>query len=229
MTATASTISTMLVRTHRRDQSPIPTNSDAPTGDFDKDGVVDHEDQCPADPPGLHPDPSRKGCPLADRDGDSVPDVDDHCPDKAGAPSPDPLRNGCSGARQGRGAGKIVIKTPVFFASNKDRILPKSNPVLSAVADALRATPNIKRVDVQGHTDAQGKAERNRDLSQRRADSVRTWLVAHGVESERVEAHGFGGDRPVATNKTSKGRASNRRVEFLIVDPAPPTGGPQSE
>ena len=200
-----------------------PDQPGCPDGDFDKDGVVDHEDLCPAEPIGLHPDPAKKGCPLADRDGDSVPDIDDHCPDKAGAPSPDPKRNGCPGLAKVE-AGKIQIKTPVFFSSNKDKILPKSFPVLSAVADALRVIPNIKRVDVQGHTDAQGKAERNLDLSQRRADSVRTWLVSHGVEPERLEAHGFGGERPVATNKTSKGRASNRRVEFLIIDPPPVAG-----
>jgi len=96
--------------------------------------------------------------------------------------------------------------------------------VLSAVADALRATPNIKRLDVEGHTDAQGKAESNVDLSRRRAESVRRWLASHGVEAERLEAHGFGGGRPVATNKTSTGRAANRRVEFVILDPAPTAG-----
>jgi len=202
---------------------PNPDQAGCPDGDFDKDGVVDHEDQCPAEAAGLHPDPAKKGCPLADRDGDSVPDVDDHCPDKAGSPNPDPKRNGCPGLTKVEG-GKIQIKTPVFFASSKDTILPRSFPVLSAVADALRATPNIKRLDVQGHTDSQGKAEGNLDLSRRRAESVRSWLAGHGVEAERLESHGFGGERPVATNKTSTGRAANRRVEFVIVDPAPAVG-----
>jgi len=206
---------------------PNPDKAGCPDGDFDKDGVVDHEDQCPADASGLHPDPAKPGCPLADRDGDSVPDAEDHCPDKAGAPSPDPKRNGCPGLVK-IDAGQIEIKTPVFFATNNDTILRRSFRVLTAVADVLRATPNIKRVDVQGHTDAQGNAEHNLDLSRRRAERVRLWLIIHGVEAARLEAHGFGGDRPVATNKTGAGRATNRRVEFLITDPALASGATQA-
>jgi len=114
--------------------------------------------------------------------------------------------------------GKIVILKPVFFATDKDIILPQSFPVLQAVADALKAAQQIRQVRIEGHTDSQGVRIYNVDLSQRRAGSVRRWLLEHGIEESRVVSEGFGPDRPVDTNATVAGRAKNRRVEFLIVD-----------
>ncbi|HVR63947.1 MAG TPA: OmpA family protein [Polyangia bacterium] len=200
--------------------TPDPERAGCPDGDQDKDGVADHADQCRAEAKGLHPDPARAGCPLPDRDRDSVPDGEDHCPDKPGAPNPDPKLNGCPGLVK-VAAGKIEINRPVFFATGEDRILPKSFPVLLAVANALKLTPEIHTVEIQGHTDAQGGGEKNQDLSQRRAGSVRSWLVQHGVDTLRLRARGFGDSHPISTNKTAQGRSTNRRVEFLIVDPAP--------
>jgi len=190
-----------------------------PDRDSDGDGVFDADDQCPTVPAGPYPDPARRGCPAPDRDGDRVPDPVDACPDKPGAPDPDPKKNGCPGLVQIKG-GKLEILNPVFFATNRDVILKKSYPVLQAVANAMTAQPDIKRVSVEGHTDSQGKPAKNLDLSQRRAESVRRWLVEHGVAEGRLEAHGYGQDKPVASNKTAVGRAANRRVEFRIVDPA---------
>lgn len=202
--------------------TPDPDKAGCPDGDQDHDGIADHTDQCRAQAKGLHPDPVRLGCPMPDRDNDSVPDVDDHCPDKPGAPNPDPKLNGCPGLVK-VAAGKIEINRPVFFATGEDRILSKSFPVLDAVANALKMTPEIHVVEVQGHTDAQGGAEKNRDLSERRAGSVRTWLIQHGVDTLRLRAHGYGDSRPQSTNKTAQGRSANRRVEFLIVDPSDAT------
>jgi len=170
-------------------------------------------------PAGLHPDSAHAGCPLPDRDGDTIPDPTDACPDKPGAPNPDPKKNGCPGLVQIKN-GQVVIMKPVFFATDKDVILPRSFPVLQAVADALSATPEIKHVSIEGHTDDRGKAEHNRDLSDRRAKSVMQYLVDHGVPADRLESHGFGQEQPIASNKTASGRAANRRVEFRIVDKA---------
>jgi outer membrane protein OmpA-like peptidoglycan-associated protein len=189
--------------------------------DTDSDGVFDSADQCPSEPAGLHADPARPGCALPDRDADQIPDAQDACPDQPGAPDPDAKKNGCPGLVQIKG-GMLVIMEPVFFATAKDVILPRSFPVLQAVANALAAQPEIKHVSVEGHTDAQGKPEKNLDLSTRRAASVLRWLVEHGVGEERLESHGFGQTRPVASNRTAAGRAANRRVEFRIVDAAKP-------
>ena len=188
-----------------------------PDKDSDGDGVFDSVDECKDAPSGLHPDPAHLGCPLPDRDQDQIPDDDDACPDKPGAPNPDPKKNGCPGLVKIEG-GQIVIMQPVYFATNKDVILPKSFPVLQAVADALLATPSIKHIAIEGHTDDRGKPEHNMELSDRRARSVMTFLVEHNIDAGRLVSQGFGQTRPISSNKTTAGRATNRRVEFHILD-----------
>ena len=198
--------------------NPDPERPGCPDGDDDGDGVPNHQDLCPKQPAGLNPDGSQRGCPLADSDHDNVPDLYDACRDKPGAPSADPKKNGCPGLVVIE-AGAIRILRPVYFATNKDRILPRSAPVLKAVAAALKATPAIRKLAVQGHTDEQGTPDLNLDLSTRRAASVKRWLEENGIESDRLSSEGFGDTRPVASNKSRHGRAANRRVEFVIVDP----------
>ncbi|MBI5482092.1 MAG: OmpA family protein [Deltaproteobacteria bacterium] len=198
--------------------TPDPQRRGCPDKDTDGDGVPDSKDQCPTTPAGPKPDPTRVGCPAPDRDGDSVPDHEDACPDQPGAPHPDPMKNGCPSLVEVKGSQLVIVK-PVFFATARDVILKQSFPVLQAVADALKARPDIKRLSIEGHTDSRGKAAMNRDLSDRRARSVMRWLIQNGIAAERLTAKGFGPDRPIADNKTEKGRAQNRRVEFLIVDP----------
>ena len=205
--------------------TPDPARAGCPDGDDDKDGVLNSQDKCRDQAPGLFPDPTSPGCPLGDRDKDTVPDLYDACPDKAGAPDADPKKNGCPGLVL-IGPDEIKILKPVFFATSKDVILARSFPVLRAVAAALTATPGIKKVSIEGHTDGQGTPESNVDLSRRRAESVRAWLVQNGVAAERLETQGFGDTKPLTTNKTARGRAENRRVEFIIVDPAPPPRPP---
>jgi outer membrane protein OmpA-like peptidoglycan-associated protein len=197
---------------------PDPERPGCPDGDDDQDRVLNHRDQCRTQHAGYHPDPARPGCPLPDRDNDTVPDVHDACPDKPGAPHPDPKRNGCPSLVKIED-GMIRIMRPVYFATNKDRILPKSYPVLTAVADALRATPEIRLVLIEGHTDDRGKPDFNLDLSERRAEGVRQWLIDNGIEASRLGAKGYGDTRPVAPNPSRAGRDKNRRVEFLILDP----------
>jgi outer membrane protein OmpA-like peptidoglycan-associated protein len=72
-------------------------------------------------------------------------------------------------------------------------------------------------VSIEGHTDNQGPDDYNQDLSERRAASVRRYLISQGVESERLRSKGFGESQPIDDNRTAAGRAENRRVEFLII------------
>lgn len=195
---------------------PAPELPPPPAPDTDRDGVPDADDACVDRAAGAEPDPDKSGCPAPDRDGDTVIDGKDACPDKPGAPSPDPKKNGCPGLVQIKD-GQIQILKPVFFATNKDVILKKSFALLQSVADAIASRPGM-RVRIEGHTDNRGKPERNLDLSQRRADSVRRWLSEHGLEGGRLEARGMGQERPIAPNKTAKGRSANRRVEFQIIE-----------
>ena len=77
--------------------------------------------------------------------------------------------------------------------------------------------PEIAHIRVEGHTDNTGSEATNRDLSDRRAKAVVKYLTDKGVAADRVVGQGYGPDRPVADNGTDEGRASNRRVEFVIV------------
>lgn len=204
---------------------PDPNKKGCPDSDTDSDGVYDAQDQCRDLSAGMFPDTAKPGCPLPDRDRDLVPDPVDACPDKAGAPSTDPKKHGCPGLVETRD-GRIVILQQVFFATGKDTILKKSFKVLDAVASVLKSTPQIKQVGIEGHTDDKGQPDMNRDLSDRRAKSVLQYLVSHGVEASRLQAKGFGPDRPVADNKTAKGRSLNRRTDFQIIDPPQPKAAP---
>lgn len=96
-------------------------------------------------------------------------------------------------------------------------IQKRSNKLLDQVANVLKAHPEITSVQIEGHTDNQGKPDYNKDLSQRRADAVRTYLVKKGVDADRITAIGFGQEKPVAENTTKAGKAKNRRVEFKII------------
>ncbi len=195
--------------------SPDAARPGCADGDDDSDSIRNGLDQCRAQHQGAHPDPAREGCPAPDRDNDQIADPVDHCPDQPGAPHPDPNRNGCPGlVRIERGQLRIV--TPVFFATRRDAILPRSFAVLQAVADALAMATDINRVSIEGHTDDVGNDAANMTLSERRASSVMTWLTAHGIAASRLEAHGFGETRPLSPGRSSAIRAGNRRVEFQI-------------
>lgn len=113
----------------------------------------------------------------------------------------------------------ITLSGSVLFRSNDAILLPGAQSRLDQVAEALVAKG--RDVVIEGHTDSRGTAAMNMGLSQRRAESVRTYLVSRGFPSEKVLARGIGPDRPIAENKSAEGRANNRRVE-IIVGKAPP-------
>lgn len=156
-----------------------------------------------------------------DRDHDGIPDALDACPDLPGVPSSDPQLNGCPKPTAERKVvlqGKrLVILEKVHFALAKDAILASSFPLLKQVATTLRDHPEIELIRVEGHTDNLGNARANLELSGRRARRVRNYLIDTGIAPTRVEAAGFGQDKPVSTNVTALGREANRRVEFNIV------------
>lgn len=185
-----------------------------PELDSDGDGIPDHLDQCPYEPEDFDGYQDEDGCPDPDNDGDGIPDILDHCPFEAGpeenhgCPIPEPRLAEIEG-------DQIRLNQQVFFEFNKDDILPQSFPLLDEVVQILRDHPNIN-IRVEGHTDSRGSARYNQDLSQRRANSVRMYLMGRGVEAHRIESIGFGQDRPIDDNATEAGRAANRRVEIHI-------------
>ncbi len=114
--------------------------------------------------------------------------------------------------------GAIIITEQVNFATGSADILPESYDVLDAVVRILRRQDDIRLMRVEGHTDSVGNANANLRLSQSRSEAVREYLIRHGIAPERVEAIGYGEERPVADNSTAEGRAENRRVEFNILE-----------
>ncbi len=116
---------------------------------------------------------------------------------------------------------KIVILQTVYFATSKADILAKSNDLLNDVARVLVDNPQIKKVEVAGHTDTVGDAGANKRLSQSRANSVKAYLVKKGVAADRLTPVGYGEEKPVVSPDDTKDKqAQNRRVEFVVLDPA---------
>jgi outer membrane protein OmpA-like peptidoglycan-associated protein len=180
--------------------------------DTDGDGVEDEIDECLETPGPM----STSGCP--DGDKDRIPDKDDKCPEiwgthqHKGCPPPAPKKIKVT-------RNKIVILDKVFFFYASDRIKYKSKGLLKDVATVLTDNPWIKKVRIEGHTDDLGKRDYNLKLSQERAEAVVKFMIKEGIEADRLEAAGFGPDKPVVENKDEDSRKQNRRVEFSIIDP----------
>jgi OOP family OmpA-OmpF porin len=191
--------------------------------DRDGDGVPDDRDMCPDTPGPAELD----GCP--DSDGDEIPDAEDKCPNEPGPA----LNDGCPPA-----PGPVVeietdrlsLKDAITFDTAKDTLKPNSVHIVSEIARLLAAHPELARVRIEGHTDSVGSRAYNLDLSRRRARTVMRALVQRGIAAGRLEAVGYGFDRPVASNDTALGRAKNRRVEFKVLREdaeTPPAAAPR--
>jgi len=189
--------------------------------DTDGDGIPDDIDACPTVPEDHKPPDPMDGCPAPpeepDSDHDGIPDSRDACPKEPGEPNPDPTRNGCPKFIRLEGSTVRVLQQ-VHFQTGSATILPDSFPMLGEIVQLLQANPSIKKMMIEGHTDSRGGADFNLDLSKRRAQSVRSWLVDHGIAPNRLESEGYGLTRPIDTNDTGEGRAANRRVEFKVVE-----------
>ena len=171
--------------------------------DNDNDGIVNEEDRCPdaAGPASL------KGCP--DTDGDGVVDLDDRCPEIKGT-----LTNqGCPEIPKEVAVKITQIASKIFFESNSDVLKVASLEQLNELVKILKEyqTANLQ---IDGHTDSQGSDEFNQILSQKRTESVKTYLMGKGIMESRLTTTGFGEKNPIADNNSSAGRAKNRRVEL---------------
>ena len=110
----------------------------------------------------------------------------------------------------------ITLSGAVLFTSGKSDLLPAAQVKLNDVAKALIEQDPDSRMVVEGHTDSQGAAAANQELSQKRAQSVRDYLVSRGIAADRITAQGFGQTRPIGENNSPEGRANNRRVEIVV-------------
>jgi OOP family OmpA-OmpF porin len=171
--------------------------------DNDKDGLVNEEDRCPefAGPVAL------KGCP--DGDGDGVSDIDDRCPKVKGT-----IENkGCPEIAKEDVKKITMIAGQIYFETGKATLKKESYAQLDALVTILNKYPEAN-LTIEGHTDNVGGDEYNMDLSQRRTDSVKAYLMSKGILESRLKAIGFGETKPIADNTKASGRAKNRRVEL---------------
>jgi outer membrane protein OmpA-like peptidoglycan-associated protein len=207
------------------DPGPIELNG---CPDRDGDGIIDKYDECP-DIPGL---PQFNGCP--DTDGDGLPDPKDECPLEAGPIS----LNGCPD-RDGDGVIDKLDACPdepgpkenngcplpqpaldsismssqfILFKTGSSIIEPRLFQTLDVLAELMKRYPNQKWV-VEGHADNTGSDRINDPLSERRAESVKEYLVRKGVKSDNVSVIGYGSKKPISSNSTAAGRSKNRRAE----------------
>jgi outer membrane protein OmpA-like peptidoglycan-associated protein len=118
--------------------------------------------------------------------------------------------------RESRGL-VITLSGQVLFVTDQATLLPAARTSLDSVVAALKGVkPETGKVVIEGHTDSTGARGYNLELSQKRAQAVRDYLVSHGVPGDLLTTQGLGPDRPVANNRSPEGRANNRRVEIVI-------------
>jgi OOP family OmpA-OmpF porin len=167
--------------------------------DTDGDGVPDYMDQCPGTPAGV--EVNAQGCPL-DSDGDGVPDYQDQCPDTPAGAEVNSL-----------GCVEDLVLRDVNFEFDSAQLTANAEAILDGVSEKLMTNDQL-RIRLEGHTDSVGPAAYNKELSQRRADSVKSYLVNKGFSADNITTIGYGEEQPVASNDTAEGRAQNRRVEL---------------
>ncbi|MEZ4447851.1 MAG: OmpA family protein [Nannocystaceae bacterium] len=207
------------------DAGPRETKG-CPLKDSDGDGLYDpgqgvpaaDEDACPSEPGPRE----TKGCPPKDRDGDGIFDPgqgvspEDQCPDKPETVNDYQDEDGCPDEVPKAVAKFTGAIRGINFDVDKDTITAGSKKTLDAAVKVLRDFPDV-RIEVSGHTDSDGAADHNRDLSRRRAEAVKKYLVDAGIAGARVETRGAGPDEPIADNATKRGKAQNRRIEFKLL------------
>ena len=219
-------------------QVGVPPDGCPPDGD--QDGIPDATDSCPT-----QAGPAPQGCPPpSDTDGDGVMDPVDECPSvagtmKNGCPDPDPDGDGISGEQDKcptqpetkngfqdddgcpdelpEAVKRFSGAMPgIEFEFGQATIRATSNAVLDKAADTLKEYPDLK-ISIKGHTDNIGAHDRNVELSQKRAEAVKAYLVKKGIDASRIQASGAGPDEPLSTENTPLARSKNRRIEFKIV------------
>jgi OmpA-OmpF porin, OOP family len=188
-------------------QAGIAKYGGCPIPDTDGDGINDEEDKCPT----VAGTAKYNGCPIPDRDNDGVNDEEDRCPDIPGTVA----NNGCPEVKAEVVKRAEYAAQHLYFVTASYKLLSKSFKGLNEVAQLMKTDVNLK-LAVNGYTDNTGKPEKNQILSEKRAASVKNYLVSKGVDASRIETTGYGQTQPIADNKTAAGRAKNRRVEFKL-------------
>ncbi len=194
------------------DEPGVAEFEGCPIPDTDGDGILDPDDAC-IDEPGVD---AYKGCPIPDTDGDGILDPDDKCIDEPETKNGFEDDDGCPDEIPKELAKFTGVIEGIYFDTGKASIKNKSKPKLDNAVEVLEKFEYV-RIEISGHTDDRGSDDSNLDLSQRRADAVKQYFIDAGIGADRIQTRGAGETEPVQSNKSSKGRAKNRRIEFKIL------------
>jgi len=200
------------------DKDNFEDKDGCPDKDNDKDGILDVDDLCINDPEDKDKWEDEDGCPDPDNDKDRILDKDDKCPNEPETYNGLDDKDGCPD--KGRVVltdTNIEILDKVYFEFNKAVIMQKSFKILDAVAKTLDGNPDIKKIEIQGHTDERGNDNYNLKLSDARAAAVRKYLEDKGIGGARLKSQGYGEKVPLDKRHNETAWAKNRRVEFLIL------------
>jgi outer membrane protein OmpA-like peptidoglycan-associated protein len=193
-----------------------------PDKDNDSDMIADVVDKCPNEAEDKDGHDDLDGCPDDDNDGDGIADGKDKCPSQAETINGNKDEDGCPDA----GDSSIVLSPDrietldaiQFDRGNKVVIAKASFNVLGQIGSTMRAHPEIVRVRVTCHVHPSGNYEKDQELSDKRAQAVRDWLVQWGLTAGRVEARGFGSSKPLAPPDQKGAQLINDRIEMIILE-----------
>ena len=205
----------------------IDDEDGCPETDDDGDGLIGSQDKCPTqaeDKDGFQDD---DGCPDPDNDNDGVADAQDKCPDKLETMNGFQDDDGCPDEVPKAVQRFTGVIKGINFKTDSADLTRGSFHTLDRAVKILQKYPDLK-LEISGHTDNTGDAQHNRELSQSRADTVKTYFTSKGIADDRLVAKGYGPDKPIADNKTRSGRAKNRRVEFKLITGAESNEGAQA-
>ncbi len=200
------------------DKDGFEDEDGCPDPDNDKDGIPDVDDLCPNDPEDKDGFEDQDGCPDPDNDKDRILDKDDKCPNEPEVYNGFEDEDGCPD--KGRvllRRGKLEILDKIYFETDKAIIKPISYPILDAITATLKGNPQIQLLEVQGHADERGDDDHNMKLTEDRSQAVKQYLIEHGVDADRLQAHGYGETKPVCNQHNEACWSRNRRVEFVIL------------
>jgi outer membrane protein OmpA-like peptidoglycan-associated protein len=187
--------------------------------DDDEDGLEDDSDRCPKQAEDWDGFQDDDGCPDPDNDADGVLDERDDCPLQAGAAA----QAGCARTEYPGVTifeKELRLTMPVEFEGRTATIRSVSFAALDSLVLVLQERVNIT-IEIAAHTDSQGDAASNLQITQDQANAVATYLIEHGITAPRLTARGYGDTRPIESNSTSRGRAINRRLELFRTERAP--------
>jgi OOP family OmpA-OmpF porin len=198
------------------DKDGFQDEDGCPDPDNDGDGMLDKDDKCPNEAEDKDGFQDEDGCPDPDNDADGISDDKDKCPNEPETVNNYQDNDGCPDEIPAAVKKFTGVIQGINFKTGSAVITKDSNKVLDKTVQVLVDYPDVK-LEIGGHTDNVGKPEFNMELSQKRAESVKNYLVGKGISSDRLTAVGYGMDKPLTSNKTKADKAKNRRTEFTLV------------